>query len=217
MRLGLIVGIGVIAGILLARISREDRRVVVDARPQPTASRASTPQALWAGPVQTGGVRQLDLDATDARYDAYLLSKETDELSAKDIFEREPRDPAFAPTLEKRMSAALATAFRELDLEGKIVAIETECKTLSCYTRIEVSKEDGEQVYDAINGVMLGDVQAPGIDESDPERTYVTIVNLYRASTRDDAEYEKFLREATRPSLDAAKQRIEDARREDPR
>jgi hypothetical protein len=108
------------------------------------------------------------------------------------------------------MHDALVTAFRELELEGKIRRIETECKTLSCYTRIEVSKEDGWDVYNAINGVLLGDAQEPGIDESDPERTYVTLGNLYRASTRDDSEYDRFVNEATRPSLDAAKQRLEE-------
>lgn len=217
MRLALFVVIGVIAGVLLARMRDEDRRSVVDARPQPASKSGSSPRALWIGPVQTGAVLQRDLEATDSRYDAFLLSTGNEDLSTKEIFEREPRDPAFAPTLEKRMYAALATAFRELELEDKVRGVETECKTLSCYTRIEVSKEHGWDVYNAINGVMLGDAQEPGIDESDPERTYVTLGNLYRASTRDDAEYEKFVSEATRPSLDAAKQRLEDSRSEAPR
>lgn len=217
MRVGLFVVVGVIVGILLARMGGENERSVIEARPQLALKAGSSPHARWTGPVQTGTVVQRDLETTDSRYDAFLLSKENEELSTKEIFEREPRDPAFAPTLEKRMHAALATAFRELELEGRVRAVETECKTLSCYTRIEVSKEDGWDVYNAINGVLLGDAQEPGIDESDPERTYVTLGNLYRASTRDDAEYDRFVNEATRPSLDAAKQRLEDTRSEAPR
>jgi hypothetical protein len=115
------------------------------------------------------------------------------------------------------MDGALSTALRELELEDKVRAIKTECRTLSCYTRIEVLKGDGWRVYDALNGVMLGDVQEPGIDESDPDHTYVTFGNLYRASTRDDAEYESFKSEAIRPSLDAAKQRMAESRDEAPR
>ncbi len=214
MRLGFFVLIGVIAGILLARMGGDDERSAVDARPHSALRTGRGPRALWTGPVQTGTVVQRDLATTDSRYDAFLLSRENEELSTKEIFEREPRDPAFAPTLEKRMHDALVTAFRELELEGKIRGVETECKTLSCYTRIEVSKEDGWDVYNAINGVLFGDAQEPGIDESDPELTYVTLGNLYRASARDDAEYDKFVSEATRPSLDAAKQRLEDSHSE---
>ena len=49
---------------------------------------------------------------------------------------------------------------------------------------------------------------------SDPARTYVTIGNLYRASAREDAYYDEFVKAATRPSLDAAKQRMAESRDE---
>jgi hypothetical protein len=217
MRIVVFVVVGIVVGVVIARMRTDDGRAAVEAGSAAAAGSTASARARWTGPVQSGSVRQRDLQATDSRYDAFLLSKENQELSAKEIFDSEPRDPAFAPTLEKRVHDALATAFRELELEDKIQGVKTECKTLSCYTRIEVSKEHGWEVYNAINGVMLGDSQEPGIDESDPQHTYVTFGNLYRASTRDDAEYDKFLRGATKPSLEAAKQRLVDARHEAPR
>lgn len=213
MRTLLFVVIGVIVGVAIARTSVDEARRPDHRRPAPSVGSDSNARAPWMVPVRQASIRQRVLQAADDRYDAFLLAQENPELSPKEIFDAEPRDPAFAPTLEKRMHAALATAFRELELEDKIRAVETECKALSCYTRIEVSSEDGWSVYNAINGVMLGDVQHPGIDESDPEHTYITVGNLYRTSARDDAEYEKFLSEGMRPSLDAAKQRTLEAYR----
>jgi hypothetical protein len=214
MRIGIIVVVGVIVGIVLARVCALDGRVSVAARPTTSTDTTASARTGWSAPVRSVPVRQRDLEASDARYDAVLLSKENEDLSTKEIIEREPRDPAFAPTLEKRMHASLAVAFRELELEGKITSVETECKTLSCSTRIEVAREHGWEVYNALNGVMLGDVQEPSIDESDPHKTYVTFSNLYRAGTRDDAYHDEFVKQATRPSLDAAKQRMTEARNE---
>lgn len=211
MRTLLFVLIGVTVGVAIARTSGDEARRPDHRRSAPAVGSDSNARAPWMVPVRRASVRQRDLQAADDRYDAFLLAHENPELSPKEIFDGEPRDPAFAPTLEKRIRTGLATAFRDLELEDKIRAVETECKTLSCYTRIEVSREDGWSVYNAINGVMLGDLQEPGIDESDPERTYVMVGNLYRASIRDDAEYEKFLSEGMRPSLDAAKQRMLEA------
>ena len=214
MRIGLIIVVGVIVGIALARACAPKKRAAVEARTTASSDKAASARAGWSAPVRSAPVRQRELEATDARYDAFLMSKENAELSTKEIFEREPRDPAFAPTLEKRMHATLAVAFRELELEGKISSVETECKTLSCYTRVEVPREHGWEVYNALNGVVLGDAQEPSIDESDPARTYVTIGNLYRASTREDAYHDEFVKAATRPSLDAAKQRMAESRDE---
>jgi hypothetical protein len=216
MRIAVFVVVGIVVGLIIARSRTDHGRSPVEPRPADSAGSAAG-RARWTGPVQSGGVRQRDLQATDSRYDAFLLSKENQELSSKEIFDSEPRDPAFAPKLEQRMHSALDTVFRGLELDDKIQGVKTECKTLSCYTRIEVSKEHGWEVYNAINGVMFGDTQEPGIDESDPEHTYVTLANLYRSSTRDDAEYDKFLSEATQASLEAAKQRLAASRHEAPR
>ena len=215
MRIALFVVVGLVVGVVLARRG-EDKSSVGDAAParsrqQPVA------RVTWTSPMPMGHVLQRELPATDPRYDAVQLSKENEELSTKEIFDSEPRDPAFAPILEKRMHATLSTAFRELQLEDSIDAVKTECKTLSCYTRIEVSKENGWRVYDSLNGVMMGDVQEPQIDESDPEHTYVTLGNLYRASARDEAAFEEFQSAATWPSLEAAKQRLAESRDEAPR
>jgi len=109
--------------------------------------------------------------------------------------------------MEKRIQAVLEIAFRELSLEERVRAVHTECKTLSCYTRIEVTMADGPRVYDAINGILLGDVQTPHLDETDPDLSYVIITNLYRPDTRDEAYYKRFLDEGMRPGLEYAKQK----------
>lgn len=154
-------------------------------------------------------VHQRDIEPSDTRYDPVsLLREEQGELTTKELFEREPKDAHFAPVLERRIESALETVFHELELDDKIGRVQVECKTLSCMTRIEVAKSDGAHVYDEINGILLGDVQEPGIDDTDPNRTYVTFANLYRPEMRNDATYQRFVAEGMGPPLEYAKQRM---------
>lgn len=216
MRLALMIVVGAVVGLLLARMSchegsaRQHQNLA-----GPPTERRTAPLHV---PATMATVPQRELQASDRRYDPLLLLKESNgELTPKEVFEGEPRDPAFAPILERRQHTALDTALRELGFDDKEVHMEIECKTLSCGTRIEIAKQRGQRLYDALNGVMFGDLQEPGINDSDPDHTYVTLTNLYRPESRDENRYNDFFNAATRPSLDAAKQRLAKAPDEAPR
>jgi hypothetical protein len=155
-------------------------------------------------------ITQRNLEATDARYNPVELIQELrhEGLTLRDIFEREPRDPQFAPVLERRVNIMLKQALQELQLEGLVHGVKAECKTLSCYTFISVDSTDAERVYEAINGVLLGDSQAPSVVTSSKDRPAgVTIYNLYRPDARTEAGHARFLEEGMRPGLEMAKQR----------
>lgn len=213
MRTLCLIVLGVAAGILVATLRRahgnEERTAsaaVESAGPQivpaPSPRYVPRPRALF---------KQRDLDTTDARYSAVALSQESaGELSASEIFDSEPRDPVFAPVLETRVKKALIGALDELKLSPKVRSIKAECRTLSCDTRLELSRGDVEFVYDQINGIMLGDVQVPGIVK-DGDVGFVTFTNLYRPETRDETYYQRFLDEAFTPALEFAKQRAKGA------
>lgn len=105
------------------------------------------------------------------------------------------------------MSAPRAIGNR-LALGDKIREVHVECRTLSCYTTIQVSRADLPEVYDQVNGILLGDTQMPGMStDADPGLGEITIYDVYRPATRDNAYYEKFVEEAMRPPLELSKQR----------
>ena len=162
----------------------------------------------WTGFTYDHSVPQRELLPSDARYDPVEFSKQEEDLSSKEIFEREPRDPVFAPVMEKRIQAIHEIVFHELQLEDKIRKVYIECKTLSCYTTIEVAKSDENRAYEELSGIMLGDVQTPSlVADADPDLSDVVIYNLYRPATRDDAYYQRFLEEAVRPPLEFMKRK----------
>lgn len=202
------------AGVLIARFM--PRRVSEEAPNDGIeAARSARSGNVSLAPVYPSvrqSVRQRDLAASDPRYDpVVMMAQEQGMLRAHEVFELEPRDPKYAPMFEKRIAAELGVAIRELGLDDKVRAVHTECKTLSCSTRIEVAKDDLAAVYDAVNGVMLGDSQEPGMDRSGQDVGYVTITNLYRGDARSDAYHARFMAEAFEPALEAAKRRLEES------
>ncbi|HEX2691778.1 MAG TPA: hypothetical protein VHN14_34445 [Kofleriaceae bacterium] len=156
------------------------------------------------------GIPQRELPPTDIHYDPVALSREED-LSSKEIFEREPRDPVFASVMERRIHAIYDTVLHELQLEDKVRTVHIECKTLSCYTSLEIIKSDAGdewQIYEELSGIMLGDVQTPSlVAGAVPGRSDVIVYNLYRPASRDDAYYRRFLEEAMRPPLEFMKRK----------
>lgn len=197
MRAGLLVCLGVAVGLWFAR--RDDAE---PASPSATVVR-ERPTAAPPMPVP-----QRELAPTDPRYDAVAYLRESaGELTPQEIFASEPRDPVVAPVFEARARDAISSALDELELASKVKSIRTECKTLSCETRLEVSEEEASEIYEAVNGIMLGDVQSPGL-ERDGDVGYVTFTNLYSPDARDDANHQRFLEAAYRPALEAAKQRM---------
>lgn len=208
MRRAAFVGIGLIVGATFAWLRAPARRpsvapAQVDVAPsRPAASRSS------AGFRSHATVPQRDLAPSHAHYDPVARLREEPDVTVKEIFEGEPRDPVFAPVLERRVQAALDTITRELALDDKILDVHVECRTLSCYTSIQVPRADLEEVYGQVNGILLGDAQMPGMSTAmDPELGEVTIYNAYRPATRDDAYYQRFVEEAIRGPLELSKQR----------
>jgi hypothetical protein len=211
MRLVVIVIVGIAVGLIAARLRAP---ASAPAAPPAASARGSAPAApppaRWAAPLREPSVPQRELAQSDRRYDPLALLREERDagITTKDIFEREPRDAAFAPVLEQRAHAALDRVFQELRLEDKVRDVRTECRTLSCYTFIEVDDPDVEHVYDRINGILIGDSQSPSLVRAAKGRPAgVTLYNLYRPAARDDAYYRKLLEEAMQPPLELAKKR----------
>lgn len=72
--------------------------------------------------------------------------------------------------------------------------MSVECKTLSCYTRVDVAKGDGRYVYDRINGLLLGSMHAPGLTGADsPDLARVTFYTLFEPDLRDERAYRRFM------------------------
>lgn len=209
MRLILIVIAGALLGTIAARLATPDAVVIPQLEGTKTEGRATRPHVIPpVVPQGDNSVRQRQLAPSDRRYSPVALLREMNgELEVTDIFAQEPRDSIFAPIMERRIKGILAVALQELEISDKVRSVSTECRTLSCYTKLEVDKSDAHYVYDLVNGIMLGDVHVPGIDESVPGFTYVTISTLNRPESRDDSYHERFLMEAMRPALDLAKQR----------
>jgi hypothetical protein len=213
MRLAAFVLAGVIIGVACAWLRAPTHVASVDpaprlARMEPkpsdrVASRAS------ASAEYRATVAQRELSPSDARYDPVARIAEEPDLTLKEIFEGEPRDPQFAPVLEHRIQAAVDVIARELLLGDKIRKVHVECRTLSCYTSIQVPQADVRDVYEQINGILLGDFQMPDMSKNaGVELGEVTIYNIYRSATRDDAYYKKFVEEAMQAPLELAKQRL---------
>ena len=197
------VAIGVIVALFVGERGSDESEsiapVVVTHRTRP-----DRPLTTRRVPIQ---VVQRDLTPSDPRYNPVALLKESaGQLSPKEIFASEPRDPVGAPVFEARVKDSISSAIEELKLSSKVRSIKTECKTLSCETRVEVSSGDLMSVYDEINGIMLGDMQAPGIAQ-EGGTGYVTFTNLYSPEFRDEEYRHKFDDEAYRPAVEAAKQR----------
>ena len=207
MRLLALIVIGAVTGILVGRGCERSaiEQSGDDATHAPPPVAESPRVAVVSAPRP---VRQRDLPATDQRYDPVRMSREEgDAVTAREIFEQEPRDERMAPIFENRIRANATRILHELGIADKVQAVHVECKTLSCETRIEAAKEHVTEVYDLVNGIMLGDVQAPGI-QADADGTFVVIVNLLRPEQRDDAYYARFLSDATGPALKLVKQQL---------
>jgi hypothetical protein len=69
-------------------------------------------------------------------------------------------------------------------------------------TTIEVAPEEALAVYELVNGIMLGDMQSPEVNEIDG---IITFVNLYRSDVRQSDYYARFVAAALEPPLALAK------------
>jgi hypothetical protein len=213
MRLAAFMLAGLIIGVACAWLRARAQVASVDPAPPLARLEPRHPAAppSSAGFVSRATVPQRELLPSDARYDpvARLAEESDSELTGKEIFEGEPRDPVFAPVLEHRVQAAVDVIARELALGDKIRKVHVECRTLSCYTTIQVPHAELREVYEQVNGILLGDAQMPGVRaDADAELGEVTFYNVYRPATRDDAYYKKFLEEAMQAPLDFVKQRL---------
>ena len=212
MRMVVIVLIGVVLGVAVARV-RAHRDAPLPVEPPPAAGSETTSRSTWTRLANGRAPEtppQRELQPSDARYNPVALDEEEDGLrSAREIFEAEPRDPKFAPILEERIRATLPTVLRELSLEKQIRVMQIECRTLSCLTRLEVPSSEGRRVYQLFSGILLGDLQNPDLEtsKSNPDVSYVILVSLNRPDARDEAYYKRRLEESTWPALEWAKER----------
>ena len=207
MRLLGIIVLAVVIALLAAR--RTSSRAQHAPRSAPVSSGSARIPAVVPLP-RPAAVRQKGLSTSDPRYDpvAYL-DEEGGALDAREVYLNEPRDPTFAPIFEKRINTTLETILDELKAKKHVKSVHVDCRTLSCSTTIEAdTTADAQELYNEINGIILGDGQQPGVDLSDPDHPQVTIVNLYRPGSRDDGNFQQILDLGMRPALDLAKKKL---------
>jgi hypothetical protein len=204
--------LGIVAGLAVAFLSRKEPRANQSVATLPAKV---TPQIQPPLPTQltnapTTPVNQTGIQPTDVRYDAFELHRQSHgDLTAKDIFDNEPRDAKYAPVFERRNLDALAKMEKQLSLEKKIVAVSSECKTLSCVSRVKVAIKDQSSVYGVINSVLLGDVQSPLMEpDDDPAFANITFHNLYRPSMREDSTYLEFVKGGFDVSIQGTLERL---------
>ena len=134
---------------------------------------------------------QRELAPTDPRYDPVAHSRQ-DDLTSKEIFEAEPRDTKFAPIFERRIRANYADAFKELHVESKVLSLDVECRTLSCFATIYVVRDDGKYVYDRIGGLVLGDVLMPSWDDSNAsDKAMIKLYMLFKPDLREEENFQQ--------------------------
>jgi hypothetical protein len=102
--------------------------------------------------------------------------------------------------------------------EGKIIALTSECKTLSCVSRVKVAKQDGKSMYELINVIKLGAWQSPTLEvDDDPAYALVTFYTLYHAYMREESAYAAAMDEGFEVTIEAAllwqKERLEEEAR----
>jgi hypothetical protein len=140
-----------------------------------------------------GQTPQRELAPTDPRYDPVAHARQ-DDLTAQEIFEAEPRDTTFAPVFERRIQANYADAFRELSIESRVLSLNVECRTLSCYARVQVNNSDLKYVYQRIGGLVLGDVLMPSMEGADSSKNAeIKLYMLFGPSLRADEDFQSAL------------------------
>jgi hypothetical protein len=117
-----------------------------------------------------------------------------DDLTSREIFEAEPRDIKLAPIFERRIRTSYEDAFRELNIESKVLSLDVECHTLSCFATVEVAKNDGRYVYDRIGGLVLGDVLTPSLEDPDTSGNAKTkLYMLFKPGLREEGNFQQAL------------------------
>lgn len=153
------------------------------------SSRTSSPALV----VNQGRRPQRELAFTDPSYDPVRWAHE-DDLTAKELYRREPRDPELAPKFERRMTSTYKTAFGPLEVDDKVQQISASCKTLTWMTEIVVANADADQVYRRINGLVLGSIHAPSLDPGDdPDTSKIVFYTAFEPAWREDHVFDDFV------------------------
>ncbi|HPH64416.1 MAG TPA: hypothetical protein PLF40_01685 [Kofleriaceae bacterium] len=159
-------------------------------------------------------VKQKDLSPTDSRYDAVrLLDEEDGKLTMAEVYEAEPRDPLFAPILEKRMQVTIANVLKALQLSEKITATSVTCRTLSCIATFSIASADADSVYSLLGYVPLAEVRGPGLEvnEMNPDVSEISMKLFYSADQRDDAAFRAWQQRTLWPRVEILKRQQNEA------
>ncbi len=194
-RFVIIVGIAVVAGVVVSRLLARSSAGSVTPPPDIVANnvRSGAVAATERAPLvfDRNKLRQRDVATSDPRYDPTLLQQE-EELLPRETYSSEPRDKVYAPIFEKRVRTSLALALHELNIDKKVLAVVVECKTLTCFTYVEVAKSDGREMYDLLNGLPLGNSQQPDlvVDENS-EHMGISFYYSYQPEMRSEHTYDQ--------------------------
>jgi hypothetical protein len=126
-------------------------------------------------------------------YNPIQLSRDED-LPMDKVFEREERDPEYAPIFETRIRNLYGTLLVRLGARDRVREIVVECKTLTCRTYFQVAKHEQEEMYDLLTVIPVAPLHSPSIlDDEDPALANVTIYSSYDPAMRDAKQFDHYV------------------------
>ena len=172
-----------------------------EARPSTTVtatppSRSRLPPARPVTAVAKSSDVIASRDPTSKAYDPVVLNRAMD-LSPLELFDTEPRDPAFAEPRERALRERILERLRSrIDF---VPQVDVRCHTSSCELTIESGRagDNLDEALQAIDLPLLSETTTVGPlrHGADTSRNGISIVILYSVALRDHAAYEQLLRQ----------------------
>lgn len=164
-----------------------------------TSPGESSPPRAPLTPASLAAKNDDTIASTDPRskdYDPVVVNRTLD-ISPVNLFDKEPRDPAFAGPREQALQARIDERLRaRVKFPAKV---DVNCRTSSC----ELSLEGGQTAEDLDSALQALDLHlisetttiGPLRHTSEVSRKGLSIVILYSAALRDHFAYEQLLRQ----------------------
>ena len=211
--------VGAVAAVLFQRANRkadeavdsEDELALADGEGSGSArgNRGANKERLKPPSFRTDGTEsKLTTDPMSPDYDPVALHASGVRLGK--LFEREPRDPQWAPAMEERTAAIIKKDLEELLPANKLSSSKIECRRMIC--KVEFEAEDKEtltQVNRYLGAMRLGTGRSPsGITQKTVDgRSFYTFSSLlsFEQKNRNLADHERWYGETRKEFLDRSR------------
>lgn len=122
-------------------------------------------------------------------------------LTTSELFEREPRDAAWASAMEEELAHVVEGQARATGLDLQV--LDAECRTSSCRTLVEIATSDEEDALVYFQGLApLGTrLGWEAVTDADGRRA-ISFTTVFEAAMREPADYRAFFAEYQRRHAD---------------